>query len=266
MKRILGFAAVSTLVLAATAAADSTVTVDDDGVVGKIYITPENLRMDDAQGGAVIFDAKANVLRVIEGETYYEITKADLEKFGQMASGAMAQYGDAMAQAQEMMKEQMKNMTPEQRAMVEKHMKIPQSAGAAAALQDAAPQYIPLNKTEKINGHSCKGYKIMKGGAEGGQAWVASPKDVGIQSKDMEVFHHFVTFMKTMPSQMGMEFNQFDMMDPKSDGFLGVPVKMVDGDGVMLITNVSNDKIDSKVFKAHEGLTKKDPMAGMGGN
>jgi hypothetical protein len=119
--------------LASCALAVSLVSAQSQGIVivqeetrdGKVttntmQMDRSHMRMETGGSTVVIFDGEAEVMRAInmERKTYTEMSKAQFQQMSQQLSAAM---------------EQLKNLPPEQRAMMEKMMKGRGMPGLAAA-------------------------------------------------------------------------------------------------------------------------------------
>lgn len=87
-------------------------------------------------------------------KTYREMDKATLERMANQAGAAMAQLQDKM-----------KNMSPEQRAMMEKAMgsHMPGGMGPQAANDEYAAK--DTGKSDTVEGHSCRLWQTTRNGA-----------------------------------------------------------------------------------------------------
>jgi hypothetical protein len=114
------------------------------------------LRMNHATG-AVILKGSSLIMIDDKRQQYREMTKEDMKKMADQAGAAMKR-----------MQEQMKNMKPEQRAMMEKMMgnKIPGGMGAmGGADKPDVWEAKNLNKTGNVEGRTCQVWNMSRNGA-----------------------------------------------------------------------------------------------------
>src|SRR5512144_778073 len=116
-----------------------------------ILLDANRLRLDSDEGRSILFltDGGRDRMVILDKtkNTYQEIDEQMMKQMGEQMSGAMAQ-----------MQAQLKNMPPEQRAMMEKMMKgkMPQAAAAA-------PKTVYTAKgSGSVNGFSCTKYEGMR--------------------------------------------------------------------------------------------------------
>ena len=146
---------------------------------------------------------------------YREMDQQTMNQMSQQMQGAMAQMQDAM-----------KNMTSEQREMMEKLMKgkMGQLAGRGAA---------PVRTTYtakgggSVNGFSCTKYEGTRGAEKVSELCAAKPSDIKFSPSDFQVFEKMKEFMAGFQNALantpfggGGGFR--DMADP---GFEGYPVQ-----------------------------------------
>ncbi len=109
---------------------------------------------------AFVFDGSAQVARMInlDKKTYFEMTRAQAQQMGQQADSAMAA-----------MQEQLKNMPPEQRQMVEQMMRARGlGAGPARGSGPPAAERIEYRRsgTDKVAQFPCTKYEGYRGQAK----------------------------------------------------------------------------------------------------
>jgi hypothetical protein len=230
-----------------------------DTIQTSAAILPDRLRL--TQGDTeVIFRADKQVVWVVEkGKGQYtEITKEQLKQVGEQLQGAMAQ-----------IKEEMKNLPPEQRAMVEQMMQK-QMPKAESPKPTQPRTYVKGDKTETINGHPCALYNAMRGDKKEQQIWVTDWKPLGLDPKDMAVFDQLGEFMKdavgplTKTLSIGLDQKYADAASP--DALPGVPIRVVTptekGDTVMEIKKIAREDIAPASFEVPQGLKKVTLDAG----
>jgi len=215
--------------------------VDADANTSMMFLT------DGGRNRMVILDKAKN--------TYQEIDEAMMKQMGQMAAGASAQMEAAM-----------KNMPPDQRAMMEKMMKgkMPQAAAAA-------PKTVYTAKgSATVNGFSCTKYDGMQGAQKVAEVCAASPSQIKVTPNDYQVFEKMKEFFSGMMSAMSNSPFGANMQTASiaAAGFEGFPVQTTNfrnsqaSDRVELksVTNASFSDADFST-----GAAKKVDMPGMGG-
>jgi len=118
--------------------------------INQIQMDKTHMRAESHASGeanAFVFDSTTQVARMInlDKKTYVEINKAQMEQMSGQMNSAMAQ-----------MQEQMKNMPPEQRAMVEQMMQGRGMPGPAAAAPKV--EYRQAG-TDKVGQWTCTKYE-----------------------------------------------------------------------------------------------------------
>ena len=246
-------------VWAVPAAADVTITMKTNDVERKMYLTKDKLCMRSPDG-AMIFDAKKEVLRMVDpnGKSVRDITKAELEAMGAMTvgggSGEMGEYSKAMEQARKQAMESIKDLPEEERKaaeeMINKQLPPPPPTGQPSRI------YEPMNKKEKIAGYNCAGYTIKQDDATIGEVWTTGLDELGVSKKDFAVMGALRKFFQTaidgMP-YLADAMADFNALDPESDGFIGFPIRQIDledGDKeVTELVSIDKGRIDGKVFE-----------------
>ena len=206
---------------------------------------------DQGRQMSVTYDADAKVMRMIDTAkgTYTEITEQDLK---QMA-GMMAQ-----------MQEQMKNMPPEQRKMMEDMMKGRGGAGMPGA--QAAPARITYKRTGtgKAGQWACTTYDGFRG-AEKVAEVCAAESGLDLTAADFQVVQQLADMMKSMAPQQREQLAVYGTVD--SQGFAGFPVRRVTfrngkPESTSELTEFRREAIPAAVFAAPAGFKKQD--MGMG--
>jgi Domain of unknown function (DUF4412) len=139
-----------------------------------------------------------------------------MKQMGQQLSGLMAQ-----------MQAQMKNMTPEQRQMMEKMMKgkMPQAAAAAA------PKTVYTAKgSGSVNGFSCTKYEGDEGGKKVADVCAALPAQIKLTSGDLQIFERMRQFSSSLVSALAN--SPVPVKVPTGygldSGYEGFPIQRVD--------------------------------------
>jgi hypothetical protein len=164
-------AAVVSVAWASAAAAqglywESTVSgIGSEARTAQIYSMPKMMKVLQADGKAVILRADQNKFITVDTKkrTYREMSFAEMESAAKSMQGQME-----LVRAE--MEKRMKEMTPEQRAMMEKM--LPKAPGAAAA----AVVVKNTGETKTISGYACTKYVATENGKPMLVAWTT--KDV----------------------------------------------------------------------------------------
>lgn len=227
----------------------------------QVYLDKTHIRNETHASGddmVVVFDGAAQVVRMInvDKKTYSEIDKAQMEQMKQRLAGASTQ----MSAAQQKMEEQMKNMTPEQRAMVEQMMRgrggMPTGAPPAAP---ARPQYRPAG-SDKVGQWSCAKYEGFRGQEKVMEVCTIDPKELGLTASDFDVAKQLVEFLRTLSPQSA---DQAVMIGtPEEQGFPGVPVRRTAyANGKVTYTvelkEVKRETLPASTFEAPAGFSKQ---------
>ena len=225
---------------------------------GKMLVEPDRLRIESAEG-TVIFRGDKQVLWMVseKDKSYRELTKADVQKMADQMSTVMPQ-----------IEEQLKNMSPEERAMVEGMMKG--KMGGAMAGAAAKKMFVKTGATETVNGFPCSIYDTMRGEDKIGRVWVTDYKSLGVTRDDMKAFDSMIAFIEPM---MGPLKDMFSGLIQKSGApddktaIPGFPIRTVTtgkkGDRVEEVKSLKHETIPASVFDLPAGL-KKESME-MGG-
>jgi hypothetical protein len=186
-----------------------------------ILLDANRMRLDSDDGRSMMFltDGGRNRMVILDKarNTYQEIDEQTMNQMGQQMSAAMAQ-----------MQAQMKNMTPEQRKMMEQMMKgkMPQAAAAA-------PKTVYTAKgSGSVNGFSCTKYEGDLSGAKVAEVCAALPAQLKLSPSDLQVFDKMREFSTSLLSSLANSPVRVNL--PTATGFEagyeGFPVQKVDFD------------------------------------
>ena len=174
--------------------------VDADEKTSTMFLT------DGGRNRMVILDRARN--------TYQEIDQETMAQMGQQVSGAMAQMDAAM-----------KNMPPEQRAMMEKMMKGKMPGAAAPPVRTV----YTAKGSGSVNGFTCTKYEGVKGAEKVSEVCAASASQIKVAPGDYQVFEKMKEFaaglmdaMKNSP--MGGAMQTSGITD---SGISGFPVQTI---------------------------------------
>lgn len=221
-----------------------------------IYINSDRMRVENSRSHVedapdiVIFRQDKKVMWVIDTKegTYTEITQKDLEQM-------KAKIDEGMKQ----MQEQLKNMPPEQRKMMEDMM------AKQMPKQMMEQEKITFKKTgsEKFMSWNCDKYEGTKSGKKAAEVWTVLPSQTGFKKDDFMVMRGFADFF----APLGTDLNDFVMMgveeDLKTGGFNGMPVKYINLEDGKVVDTFVIAKIEKRsnaadLFELPGNLEKKE--------
>ena len=224
-----------------------------DSGVSTAYIGDNGMRAESRAEGeknTIIFRSDKEVLWVINtaDNSYSEITKKEIKKIK-----------SRMDEAMRMMQEQMKNMPPEQREMMEQMMK------GKAMPMPAQPEkevYKKVASGVKAGKWKCDKYEGYRGGLLTEEVWTTSWKKLGIEQKDFRVMQSMAEFMSELSPDAASMFNVGSEEWEEKQGYPGVPVRTIlysKGKKVSKteIQEIKKEKIDASLFELPKGLTKQ---------
>jgi hypothetical protein len=227
------------------------VTTGTNVVTSQMQIEPTRMRTDIAVGPAggrqvAIFDGAKQVMYLVDEarKTYTELTKADVDRMGEMVKNAMA------------------SMPPEQRAQMEAMMRgrgIPSMAAAAK------PEY-RRNGTDKVGNWTCDKYDGYVNGQKTSEVCTVNPTALGAGAADFDVTRQFGEFFSGVMPDMSSSVTTLGSAG--SQGFAGFPVKTVTtiaGQTVtMEVITAGRTTFPDSLFEVPAGFTKQ-VMPAMGG-
>ena len=230
--------------------------------------TSQTIRIDndrmavDIQGErgcqTVVFLGSTQVFQMIDHEkqNYREMSQQDMEQIG-------SQMNDAMAKLQE----QLKNMPPAQRQMMEKMMKgkMGQIMG-----QTAEKTVYTAAGAEKAGQWDCARYDGTRGGEKVSEVCAVEFGDLGIQASDFAVMQKMAEFFtKIMPEGLKDNFTVGSDRWQEEQGFPGVPVSRTTFRGGKAeqrttVKSVTRAEFEDAMFEVPAGY-KKEALPNMGG-
>lgn len=181
----------------------------------EILIDADRLRMGDGTNTVLFLTKGGSRLVIIDKarNQYRELDQATVEQMTQTMQGAMAQ-----------MQAQMKNMTPEQRAAMERIM--------GAVVNPPGTPVVTTTYTAKgsntVNGFRCTNYEGLRAGAKTSEICAAAPADLKLSAADFQVFQKLQEFAASLLSAVEnspmASLVPIDTIAPK--GVNGYPVQM----------------------------------------
>lgn len=207
----------------------------------KIYVDKNRLRVEtggDDKNIVIIFREDKNLFWMVDmsKKEYREMTKDDVKQM-------KAKMDEGMKQIEE----QMKNMPPEQRKMMEKmmpaHMNIKKIE---------RPVFTKKETSIMVKKWSCAHYVGEVNGQKKQEVWTTDWSQLGISPDELKVFRDMGQFFSSLAPDMTDVFRIGDKEWEKNGGFAGMPVKSI---------NFEEGKISSE-FQITE-ITKKDLSAAL---
>ena len=186
-----------------------------------ILLDANRMRMDSDDGRSVLFLTDGGRDRMVmldkTKNTYQEIDEQMMKQMGEQMSGAMAQ-----------MQAQLKNMPPEQRALMEKMMKgkMPQAAAAA-------PKTVYTAKgSGSVNGFSCTKYEGVRRNEKEAEVCAALPAQLKLTPSDFQVLDKMKQFSSSLLSALASSPIRVNVPTAAGleSGYDGFPVQKTDFD------------------------------------
>jgi hypothetical protein len=222
-----------------------------DSGASTAYIGDNGMRIETRTQGEniiMIFRSDKEVFWIINtaDKSYTEMTKKDIETIkGQMD------------EAMRMMQKEMKNMPPEQRALIEQMMK-----GKAMPVQPEKPVFKKVVSSVKANKWKCDTYEGYRRGQLTEEVCATSWKNLGIGQKYFRVMQRMSAFMSELSPDAASRFHIGSDAWEKEQGYPGIPVRTISfsmGKKVFQteIQDVKQQQIDPSLFELPKGLTKQ---------
>jgi hypothetical protein len=265
------FATVVALSLSSVSQADAILQYTDSGESSgsTLMIKGSQVRMEEreADGSTVysLFDSKTRTLVMVidEERSYAELTE----------DGLRAQAGEVRAMQEQFlqqMRQQMEQMPPDQRAMMEQQMR---QMGIDAAMLSGDDAPVPdssaletrrTGTSGTIGGVRCEGMEVLMDGTRTNELCVADPQQLGLSAADFATLRTLFEFMQSLSDialSMGGPFAA-DMsaeMLPVVDG-VPVQVKNLQDGSVTTLQSVSTDTLSADLFQVPDGYQRVDPF------
>ena len=250
----------TSVLLAPLAQADTTLTMKD--LSGKtdsvIEVKGHMIRMSSpGDPDYMLYDAKRDVaIHVNSGnQQYTEIDRASIAKMAE----SVAQVRQEMAPQMAMMREQLKNMPPEQRAMIEQRMGGSVNFGAMET-KPAARVTTVKRGSDKIAGFKCQRYDVMKDKARVGDVCIATDTGAGMSKADFSTVSAAMKFMRDMAKnaeEMAAGMGGPEMSLGDIDG-LPVSAKDLRSGREYRLVKVSDADLDDARFNAYRSMKKEE--------
>jgi hypothetical protein len=186
---------------------------------------------------SLIFDnAKPGVLMIDHGTKKF--THLDPEKINNM------------------MKEAMKGVPPEQRKMMEEMMKGGMKGAAAGGAKGTAKKIeYKFVKNETINKFATKLHDVLINGKKDQQIWFADFSEVKVSLSDLKGYEKFALRMKNIIESMPM-MSEMVPEEVFSDPKLGIAVKIKENDGEVVLKEAKSETYKAAQFAVPTGYTE----------
>jgi hypothetical protein len=193
--------------------------------------------------------------------SFYRLTPATIEELGQ----ALGQVDDQLSAAMAEMQEQLANMPPQQREMMERMMRD-RMPNMAAMTQAAPAVRVERGGGQTVGGYACTDYSIYAGdtliqelcAADFGS--VPGGRDVAGALQSMQGF--FEGLRNAMPPALaGMRNNPFDAMT-QVEGFPVRTRTYINGSlqQDLVLSSAETRDLPASLFEVPAGLTERDLM------
>jgi hypothetical protein len=203
---------------------------------------------EDAAG--MIFDGERGALIVLDHER---------REYSVMDEATMQQMATQVGAAMQQMREALKDMPPEQRAMAEQMMKqqMPQAPADDSTLEETG-------ETVTINGFDCRWYKVSESGRKTTELCVTPWSDIDGGEDVAEPMRRMSAFFEEMARQfseaagmdvMGRQQNLFEHME-KLDGYPVLVRDLGDDGGIRSetrLTSAESADVDPALFEPPAG-------------
>jgi hypothetical protein len=221
----------------------------------QVQLDKTHMRAESHSSGddvAFVYDAGAQVVRSInlDKKTYMEIDRSQIQQMQQQAQRGLSQID-----------EQLKNLSPQQRAIVEQAMRGRGGVIGATAAPPAKTEYRQAGM-DKVGQWTCTKYEGFRGQDKVAEVCTVDPKEFGVTPADFDVARQLADFLKSMSPQMS---DQTIVYGTAADqGYSGVPVRRTTYTGgkvasVSEIKEVRHENFPASTFEVPAGFRKENP-------
>ncbi len=224
-------------------------TRDGKTSVSQVQLDKTHIRAESRATGentAFTFDAASKTVRSInlDKKTYMEINGAQLQQLQQQMT---------------QMQEQLKNMPPQQRALMEQAMRGRGMPGMGAV---SAPLTYRQTGSDKVGQWACTKYEATRGQEKIMEVCTVDPKEFGLAPSDFDVAKQLADFLKSLVPQAG---DQIVLYGSAADqGFSGIPVRRtvyLNGrvESVSELKEFRRETFPASVFDVPAGFRRENP-------
>jgi len=258
------FSAVSALMVALSPVtvtrADSTITMQDAAGAPQAVIEVKGnmARMSTpGQSDYVLYDKSRDMIIHVNSDRqeYTEIDRATVSQLSETVSEMKQQMAPQIAR----MREQLKSLPPEQRAMIEQQMGGMVSLGALET-KPAEPVELVKRGSNKVAGFDCQVYEAMQGKEKLSEVCLATAADAGVSKSDFATLSAMMGLMREMVNsaqKLSAGFGGVSHM--MLGGAQGVPVSVKEfkGGHEYAVAGVSDKTLDETRFSEYKSYRKQ---------
>lgn len=206
----------------------------------EVNIKAPKMRMNEQGGMWMLYDSSIDTLFAVDPsrQKYTRINRERAAMMGGMVSAAQAK-----------MKEMMKNMSPQQRAMME------QAMGGMMPAEAPESTYRETGETRTIDRKKCRVGQLLVNDKMEHEFCVAAPKVVGVPPEDYAVMNKMFALMSALREVAG-QFIGRSMPDPKDLNGVVIQSRSNNGEHHVL-DDVSHKKLDAALFELPEGYQEE---------
>jgi hypothetical protein len=219
-----------------------------------------------AQDGMLRVETKPSEgTMIFRDDTLFSINHKE-KSYIAMDRASMKRMADQLSPALNAIQEQMKNMTPEQRAQMEKMMggRMPAGMGGPEKTQEIKR----TSRSEKIGGYSCTYVEVLEDGVMTDEICVAPGQSLKGSDELIVAAKKMADLMKEMMANMNAPWLR-QMVDKQTANFEklgGIPVlsrHFEDGkpNNETTMTAIRSESLAASMFEIPAGYTKKDLAA-----
>jgi len=218
----------------------------DAQVTSKVFIDKDRVRLEQGNDQIALFRQDKGVFWMIDlkNKTYTEISRQDLQKMKSQ-----------MDEASRQVEEQMKNLPPDQRQMMEQMM--------AGKMSKKAPQisYRKVAAGETVSQWVCDKYEGTREGNKQSDVWTTDWKNLGLQPEDFNALKEMGEFFQELARGQDSFYQVGDQADEHH--YAGVPIKTIGYAGDRIantqeLKQISSQDLDASLFDLPSGYAKQD--------
>lgn len=212
----------------------------------KTYMDKNKMRVESGENEVVIYHQDKGVFWALDNKakTYTEMTKDDIKAMKSQMDEAMKR-----------MQDQMKDLPPEQRQMVEEMMKGKMQSEPAKTTFNKVASKVKVNQwtTDKYEGH--------RQGSLEKEVWSADMDELGLDDESLQVMTGLSEFFKELSPDSNAVLKPGSKEWEKEMGYAGIPVKSIDyrdgqKTGITEIKEISKQDFPASMFEIPAGYKK----------
>ncbi len=239
--------------------ADSTLILKDvrGDADATVQVKGHMVRMSqNGQPDYMLFDSQRDMAIHVNAvdKHYTEIDRASLAQL----AGSVGELKKKLAPQMAMLREQLKSLPPEQRAMIEKQMGGMANLGA---MESAPPEKITTVKRDKdkVAGFDCQRYDVMADGQRIAETCMVTAANADVLKADFATLSAMMKFMRDMAKNAQQLTAGMGGPSLTIGELEGVPVAMKDfRDGHEYeLSSVSRKTLDGGQFSEYKTFSKK---------